>query len=582
MRSANIIAGRYAYTEDLLMLDNCVDTGAPPTWPPAPTPLRLTNWQEFIVAHPDRRYAEYIYRGLSSGFRIGFNRESVSLRSSVRNHPSAFENGSQVHDYIEAEREAGRLIGPLSQPLLPLVHTSPIGLIPKSEPNQWRMIVDLSYPFKNSVNDGISSELASLSYASVDEAVDQILRLGRGTQLVKLDLKQAYRNIAVHPQDQHLLAVSWGGNVYVDGALPFGLRSAPKIFSAVADMLAWALHRAGIRYQLHYLDDFLFLGAPDTEEAARALAVALGILNHLGVPVAGHKTVGPTYCITFLGIVIDTQSFELRLPGEKIQRLQALLQSWIARKACRKKELESLLGHLSHAATVVRPGRTFLRQLFSLLHQARAPNHFIRLTAGARADLAWWRCFLQGWNGSSFFPLPVPSGHVYSDASGTYGCGAFMEAVGYVQIRWPGGWEEVDISVQELVPVVVVAALWGRLWQGQHICFHSDNMAVVSVLKARTAKTPLLMHLLRCFSFYCAYYRFHTSCVHVPGTLNLAADALSRDNLPLFLSLVPQVPQQVVPPSLMELLVTTRPDWGSPDWTQLFVRSLTEALPDRH
>ena len=49
---------------------------------------------------------------------------------------------------------------------------------------------------------------------------------------------------------------------------------------------------------------------------------------------------------------------------------------------------------------------------------------------------------------------------------------------------------ETDISVKQLVPVVVAAALWGGLWRGKHICFHSDNMAVVSILSTKTAKYP--------------------------------------------------------------------------------------------
>ena len=52
---------------------------------------------------------------------------------------------------------------------------SPVGLVPKSEPNQWRLIVDLSYPHGHSINDGIPNELASVSYASVDDAVQLIL-----------------------------------------------------------------------------------------------------------------------------------------------------------------------------------------------------------------------------------------------------------------------------------------------------------------------------------------------------------------------------------------------------------------------
>ena len=213
-----------------------------------------------------------------------------------------------------------------------------------------------------------------------------------------------------------------------------------------------------------------------------------------------------------------------------------------------------------------------------------SPRHQITSSASMLGPGLTWHggSFLQSWNGSSFFPLPTPTCHVYSDASGTYGSGAFADTVGWFQVKWPEGWEEVDISAKELVPVVIAAALWGHGWQGQHICFHSDNMAVVATINSKTARVPLLMHLLRCFSFYSSYFRFHYSCVHVPGVLNAAADALSRNNLTLFSSLVPQAPQFTIPPSLFKLLIATRPDWGSPAWTQLFVHSLTEVLPGPH
>ena len=64
-------------------------------------------------------------------------------------------------------------------------------------------------------------------------------------------------------------------------------------------MIALALHMAGIQDQIHYLDDFLFLGPPAADVAARALSVALRILDHLGFPVAMHKTEGPHVALHF-------------------------------------------------------------------------------------------------------------------------------------------------------------------------------------------------------------------------------------------------------------------------------------------
>jgi hypothetical protein len=53
--------------------------------------------------------------------------------------------------------------------------------------------------------------------------------------MAKVDIKKAYRMIPVHPADRHLLGMQWDGQLILDAALPFGLRSAPKIFTAVAD-----------------------------------------------------------------------------------------------------------------------------------------------------------------------------------------------------------------------------------------------------------------------------------------------------------------------------------------------------------
>ena len=136
--------------------------------------------------------------------------------------------------------------------------------------------------------------------------------------------------------------------------------------------------------------------------------------------------------IEFLGILIDTLAFELRLPSEKLARLCDLLQHWSEKRSCTRQDLQSLLGHLLHAAMVARQGRTFLCQLFPLLQLDRANHHRIRLNAGARADLLWWKVFLQDWNGSSFLPAEGQMIKVVSDASGSFGCGAFSINYGWI------------------------------------------------------------------------------------------------------------------------------------------------------
>ncbi len=114
--------------------------------------------------------------------------------------------------------------------------------------------------------------------------------------------------------------------------LPFGLRSAPKIFNAVANALQWHLAQAGVEVLFHYLDDFIMVAPPESHLCHAWLQILMQECAQLGVPIAAHKTEGPSTVVVFLGITIDTAKGELRLPEDKLSRLQDLLEEWKSRK----------------------------------------------------------------------------------------------------------------------------------------------------------------------------------------------------------------------------------------------------------
>ena len=76
----------------------------------------------------------------------------------------------------------------------------------------------------------------------------------------------------------------WREKTYIDSALPIGLRSAPKVFNAVADAMQWILEQHGVKPMLHYLDDFLVIG---TRECKQALETALGLCSDIPATSAG-------------------------------------------------------------------------------------------------------------------------------------------------------------------------------------------------------------------------------------------------------------------------------------------------------
>ena len=146
------------------------------------------------------------------------------------------------------------------------------------------------------MNDGISVADSSLSYMSVDIA-KVVVQMGPGALLGKTDVQSAYRIIPVHPEDRWLLDMQWQGRVYVDTCLPFDLRSAPIIFTAVVDALEWIVKARGVRVLCHYLDDFITVGAPDTGECQANMICLAQICEQLRVPLAPHKCEGPSTCL---------------------------------------------------------------------------------------------------------------------------------------------------------------------------------------------------------------------------------------------------------------------------------------------
>jgi len=443
-------------------------------------------------------------------------------------------------------------------------------------------LADLSSPEGLSINDGIDKALCSLSYISVDDIAADVISLGRGALIAKTDVKHAYRQIPVHPEDRPLLGMRWKGQFYMDAVLPFGLRSAPLIFTAVADALQWIVQSRSVHHIHHYIDDFVVLGPPNSEVCSNSLLTLSQTCSELGVILANEKTEGPATCLTVLGIEIDSAAMELRLPADKLTRLAGLLEAWHGRKAGIRRDLESLVGMLQHASKVVRPGRIFLRRIYDLL---AATNHFkphftVRLNRECRADIDWWHRFIRSWNGTSLLRQAralTPDVHLWSDASGHWGCGAHWQGL-WFNLPWgslPIAAE--PIAGKELFPILVTSMLWGNLWKGCTVCCHCDNIAVVEVVNRQSAKNPLMSHLMRCLFFASAQFDFDMVARHIPGSENDAADALSRNKLPLFLSQMPHMAHTPtpIPVQLAEGLSQAHPHWDADKWMSWFSSMLT-------
>ena len=112
-----------------------------------------------------------------------------------------------------------------------------------------------------------------------------------------------------------------GPQCFFDRVLPFGLRSAPFIFNCLAEAIEWAARQEGVTHTHHYLDHFFLASTPGSEECTDHLHTLTSLCNHLGVPLAEEKREGPTTCLEYLGILLDSTALEARLPPDNCPSL---------------------------------------------------------------------------------------------------------------------------------------------------------------------------------------------------------------------------------------------------------------------
>ena len=529
---------------DSLLQPSNTQTGIFPRRPlpvEASSSVNLNLLASLLDSYPITSRAQFLIHGFLVCFDIGFRDIFTETRPRILR--SASHNAPGITEAIIKELNRGFTAGPFLTPPFRSTHVSPLGAVAKPD-GTCRLILDLSSPRGSAVNEGISRLNYSVTYSKFDDAIKMVAKVGRNCALGKIDLKHAFRIIPVRPEDWPLLVFRWHGYFFVDLRLPFGSRSSPYIFNEFAIVLAWLLVTVvGISFLINYLDDFLLVHFSKAllDQDMKAM---LRFCKDLGVPINADKIWGPAYTLTYLGIEIDSEQMVIRLPPDKLRNLKALLDDWLGKKKCTKRELLSLIGKLSFACKCVKPGRIFLRRLIRLSTSVNQLNFKIHLNKGARDDIKWWRDCLVAWNGVSIIQDPPVSAYkiaLFSDASGI-GFGAYFGKK-WLYSSWPDNlkdMKEFDIQVKELFAIVAAIFTWGESLSNKQIILYSDNLDIVRIWHTGSSKNDCIMTLIRALFLYCASKNINLILRHVYGHLNKPADALSRLQIALFHKLRPR------------------------------------------
>ena len=487
---------------------------------PVPSKLNYDVWSKYLTEYWDWQLPLLI----KYGFPLDFDRHS-RITSERINHKSATSYPDHVEVYLREEIENRAMLGPFKTPPIKNLHISPFMTREKSNSDQRRVIIDLSWPIGESVNSGVTPDKYLgvdfiLSYPSVDNIVNEVLKLGKGCQIFKVDISRAFRHVPIDPGDLDLLGLHWG-DYFLDFSLPFGFKHGSSIFQRLSDAIRFIM--AQEKHSIwNYIDDFLCVSTPSKIQASYVRLQEL--LAELGLTVSAKKLVPPGTQVVCLGILVDTANQSISIPSEKLESIKLTCSQWLTKATCSKRELQSLLGSLLYVAKCIKYARFFLNRMLALL-RVNFDKKNIVITEEFKQDLRWFNTFLPVYNGITFFNY-VPSKVIHLDACPT-GLGAIYDNQVYA-MDLPQGWSSKNIAYLEMINILVAIKVWHGQWANHSVLIKCDNQAVVSVLATGRTRDDTMATYARNIFMWLSAFNIDIKVVHVAGKLNPVADLLSR------------------------------------------------------
>ena len=450
-------------------------------------------------------------------------------------------------------------IEPVTQPLSPGFY-SHIFLVPKKN-GKWRPVIDLS-----SLNVHIRCPTFRMETSALVMAA-----LQQGEWATSLDLSDAYFHIPIHTVSRRYLRFKHRGCVYQFRALPFGLNTAPRVFTRMMSVVM-AFLRSTYDVVIHpYIDDWL-IRASSESESRRVTDIVLRQCTVLGLNVNLAKSdLTPSQQFSFLGNRFDLQKAWVWPGDHKVQALQVAVQVLLDTPVPHARLFLKALGHMVSVMDLVLWGRIHLRAIqWCLANQwhmgmdgLTAP---VAVDRHSRADLRWWLSAPEGTAGVPLHP-PIPTCHVFTDAS-EEGWGAQFRNLTISEV-WKGGEIAWSSNRRELQAILLAIRVWEPLLRGRTLLVATDNTAAIAYINKQGGLHSRPLHDIALALFHlCQGSRISVRARHIQGKANLVADMLSRPDqvFPLEWKLKPSI--------LREVFVR----WGKP-MVDVFATSLNAQLP---
>ena len=393
-------------------------------------------------------------------------------------------------------------------------------LVPKPH-QRWRPVIDLSRlntflhveKFKMETPESIRTSLIP------------------GEWVASIDLSDAYLHIPIHPNSRKYLRFCHRSQVFQFTSLPFGLATAPQVFTMVVKEVKLMALSRGLR--LHqYLDDWL-IRSQSQEEALVNTRTVVDLTQSLGWILNQEKSeLKPTQVFSFVGYEYHLDSALVKPTQERWLKLQDLILRLKSKHVLTARCLMSLIGLLASTEKMVPEGRLHMRPFqFHLKEHWKFPQSLDSLlpwTEVISAHLDWWQNPAKVMIGADLHPKDH-SIQLFTDASNE-GWGAHLEQSSTKGL-WSPQEKGLHINVLELKAVFLALRHFKDQCQDQTVLVATDNSTVVAYInKQGGTHSAEMCALLWRLMTWCHHYHIILKARHIPGCLNVMADLLSRSN----------------------------------------------------
>ena len=552
------------------------------------------------VGFSDQVLLDKIVKDLVHGADIGC-RGPFRNPGKSSNAPSAAKNGARVSDAIADWVQKKFAFGPV-----PLHEVPPEakfnGIMTREKPNgSVRIILNLSSPKGSAVNEGIDNSEFPATMSSTSKWVSSLWKAGKKCKMVKIDWADAYKHIAVRPEDINLQWFTWLGMAFQELCLIFGGVSSAGIFDRTAKLVLFiVIARSGIDRQLvcQHLDDCCAAGPAGSAVLERFDAEFFAVAEELGLKLASRddpdKSFGPSTQGTVLGVYYDTISWTWAIPQDKLIKILHDIQFILdAESVVHQEKIWSVVGKLLHVKPLVSQGRFNMYHLILANSFSDDAKALVPVSRELKRQLWFWQSMLPVCSGLSTIPrldIPLPPWaiDVYTDAAGgsnksqLHGVGA-VSATWWTYLAWGNainnGRQTTDgkkldrvMSALELVGPLLALCAASRFCRNGTVRFWVDNAGSVFIYnKGYSTSCPLSSALVCAISAVAAGLGCRLEIVKITRCstpLADMADALSKAAFKRFWGLAHQntpdlaVVPLPVPKALRDWVENPTPDFG--------------------